>query len=117
MVIGCSKSSATQRAGRAGRERAGKVYRLCTENDFDLNVAQTSVPEIQRCNLAQPVMLLKSLGIDNLLTFQFLSPPHPPHLARAYEVLFSFYFSNYFSIIIIILIFNIIIYFNQIYNL
>lgn len=34
-----------------------------------------TVPEIQRTNLANVVLLLKSLGVDNLLDFHFMDPP------------------------------------------
>jgi pre-mRNA-splicing factor ATP-dependent RNA helicase DHX38/PRP16 len=34
-----------------------------------------SVPEIQRTNLANVVLLLKSLNVDNLLDFGFMDPP------------------------------------------
>ena len=33
------------------------------------------VPEIQRTNLGNVVLLLKSLGINDLLHFDFLDPP------------------------------------------
>ena len=36
---------------------------------------ETSVPEIQRTNLANVVLLLKSLRVDNLLEFDFMDPP------------------------------------------
>ena len=36
---------------------------------------ETSVPEIQRTNLGNVVLLLKSLNIDNLLLFDFMDPP------------------------------------------
>lgn len=35
----------------------------------------SSVPEIQRTNLANVVLLLKSLNVDNLLEFDFMDPP------------------------------------------
>ena len=35
----------------------------------------TTVPEIQRTNLANVVLLLKSLGVENLLQFHFMDPP------------------------------------------
>lgn len=35
----------------------------------------TAVPEIQRTNLANVVLLLKSLGVKDLLQFQFMDPP------------------------------------------
>ncbi|EPZ36918.1 HA2-domain-containing protein, partial [Rozella allomycis CSF55] len=36
---------------------------------------ESTVPEIQRTNLANVVLLLKSLGIQNLLEFDFMDPP------------------------------------------
>jgi HrpA-like RNA helicase len=33
------------------------------------------VPEIQRTNLGNVVLLLKSLGVDDLLAFDFMDPP------------------------------------------
>lgn len=35
----------------------------------------TTVPEIQRTNLANTVLLLKSLGVQDLLQFHFMDPP------------------------------------------
>ena len=35
----------------------------------------TPVPEIQRTNLSNVVLLLKSLGVENLLQFHFMDPP------------------------------------------
>ena len=35
----------------------------------------TTVPEIQRTNLANVVLLLKSLGVQDLLQFHFMDPP------------------------------------------
>ena len=34
-----------------------------------------NIPEIQRINLANVVLLLKSLGVRNLLDFDFMDPP------------------------------------------
>lgn len=34
-----------------------------------------TVPEIQRTNLGNVVLLLKSLNVDNLLDFDFMDPP------------------------------------------
>ena len=34
-----------------------------------------TIPEIQRTNLGNVVLLLKSLGIENLLEFDFMDPP------------------------------------------
>ena len=36
---------------------------------------ETTVPEIQRTNLGNTVLLLKSLNVENLLDFDFMDPP------------------------------------------
>jgi pre-mRNA-splicing factor ATP-dependent RNA helicase DHX38/PRP16 len=36
---------------------------------------ENNIPEIQRTNLANTVLLLKSLGVKNLLEFDFMDPP------------------------------------------
>lgn len=83
-----SKASAAQRAGRAGRTKPGKCYRLYTANDFANLDAQT-VPEVQRSNLAPVILQLKALGIDNVARFDFLTPPPAELVIRALELLYS----------------------------
>lgn len=39
----------------------------------------SSVPEIQRTNLANVVLLLKSLGVRDLMRFHFMDPPPQVH--------------------------------------
>ncbi|KAI6861427.1 ATP dependent RNA helicase [Hortaea werneckii] len=83
-----SKASATQRAGRAGRTKAGKCYRLYPEATFQ-TLPATTVPEIQRSNLAPTILQLKALGIDNIARFDFLTPPPAELIIRALELLYS----------------------------
>ncbi|WPG99124.1 Hypothetical protein R9X50_00193500 [Acrodontium crateriforme] len=83
-----SKASATQRAGRAGRTKPGKCYRLYTEASYS-RLAETTVPEIQRSNLAPTILQLKALGIDNIARFAFLTPPPAELVTRALELLYS----------------------------
>ena len=83
-----SKASATQRAGRAGRTRPGKCLRLYTEQGYE-TLPETNPPEMQRSNLAPVVLQLKALGIDNIVRFDFLSPPPPELVSRALELLYS----------------------------
>ena len=83
-----SKASATQRAGRAGRTKPGKCYRLYTEAAYH-GLPEATVPEIQRSNLAPIILQLKALGIDNVLRFDFLTPPPAELIIRALELLYS----------------------------
>ena len=83
-----SKASATQRAGRAGRTKPGKCYRLYTQPAYE-SLPEATVPEIQRSNLAPIILQLKALGIDNVLRFDFLTPPPAELIIRALELLYS----------------------------
>ncbi|KAI0044061.1 P-loop containing nucleoside triphosphate hydrolase protein [Auriscalpium vulgare] len=53
----------------------GFCYRLYTEMAFRNELFENTIPEIQRTNLANTVLLLKSLGVKNLLEFDFMDPP------------------------------------------
>lgn len=83
-----SQAAATQRAGRAGRTKPGKCYRLFPESAFQV-MDQASVPEIQRSNLAPVILQLKCLGIDNIAHFDYLTPPPSSLVVRALEMLYS----------------------------
>lgn len=87
LVSPISKSSAQQRAGRAGRTRPGKCFRLYTEAAFKKELIEQTYPEILRSNLASTVLELKKLGIDDLVHFDFMDPPAPETMMRALEEL------------------------------
>ncbi|XP_057707126.1 pre-mRNA-splicing factor ATP-dependent RNA helicase PRP16-like [Corythoichthys intestinalis] len=74
-VYPISQANANQRAGRAGRTGPGQCYRLYTHSAYKNEMLTTTVPEIQRTNLANVVLLLKSLGVQDLLHFHFMDPP------------------------------------------
>ena len=63
LVSPISKASAQQRAGRAGRTRPGKCFRLYTEKDFMSELEEQTHPEILRSNLSNTVLELMKLGI------------------------------------------------------
>lgn len=84
-----SKASAKQRAGRAGRVAPGKCLRLMTEEDYHELLPAQTVPEMQRSDLSWVVLLLKALGIDDILHFEFLSPPAAETMIRALELLYA----------------------------
>ena len=83
-----SKASAIQRAGRAGRTRPGKCFRLYPESAYS-SLAESTPPEIQRSNLAPVILQLKALGIENIARFDFLSTPPTEQVARGLELLYS----------------------------
>uniref|UniRef100_A0A1A8E764 Pre-mRNA-splicing factor ATP-dependent RNA helicase DHX16 n=1 Tax=Nothobranchius kadleci TaxID=1051664 RepID=A0A1A8E764_NOTKA len=89
IVTPCSRASANQRAGRAGRVAAGKCFRLYTAWAFKHEMEETTIPEIQRTNLGNVVLLLKSLGINDLIHFDFMDPPPHETLVLALEQLYA----------------------------
>lgn len=70
-----SQANASQRAGRAGRTGPGKAFHLFTEKSFKEELYLQTIPEIQRTNLSNTVLMLKSLGVKDLLDFDFMDPP------------------------------------------
>ena len=74
-VFPCSQAGCNQRSGRAGRTGPGHCWRLFTETAYRNEMLETTVPEIQRTNLGNTVLLLKSLNVENLLEFDFMDPP------------------------------------------
>ncbi|KAI2631695.1 P-loop containing nucleoside triphosphate hydrolase protein [Xylaria nigripes] len=83
-----SKASAAQRAGRAGRTKPGKCFRLFTEEAYQ-RLPDANPPEIQRSNLAPFILQLKALGIDNVVRFEYLTPPPAELMIKATELLYS----------------------------
>jgi pre-mRNA-splicing factor ATP-dependent RNA helicase DHX16 len=89
VVTPVARSSARQRAGRAGRVAAGQCFRMYTAHAFANELEENTVPEIQRTNLGNVVLMLKSLGINDLIHFDFMSPPPAETLIRALEQLYA----------------------------
>ncbi|XP_036320983.1 pre-mRNA-splicing factor ATP-dependent RNA helicase DHX16 [Rhagoletis pomonella] len=89
MVVPISKASANQRAGRAGRTAPGKCFRLYTAWAYKHELEDNTVPEIQRINLGNAVLMLKALGINDLIHFDFLDPPPHETLVLALEQLYA----------------------------
>lgn len=73
---------ASQRAGRAGRTRPGKCYRLYPSRVYNDDFLDVTVPEIQRSSLAGSVLYLKSLDLPDIdiLKFDFLDAPSSKRL-------------------------------------
>lgn len=87
LVCPISKASAMQRAGRAGRTKPGKCFRLYTEKAYKNEMNEQTYPEILRSNLGSIVLQLKKLGVEDLVHFDFMDPPAPETLMRALELL------------------------------
>ncbi|GJQ10396.1 hypothetical protein GpartN1_g2187.t1 [Galdieria partita] len=84
-----SRASADQRAGRAGRNRPGKCYRLYTEDSYWNLLVEHSIPEMCRTNLATAILQLKAIGVENVMNFPFVDAPSAKSVATAFEVLYA----------------------------
>lgn len=83
-----SKAQANQRSGRAGRTGPGKCYRLYTEQSYIKEMLPNTVPEIQRQNLSHTILMLKAIGIDDVLHFEFMDPPSKNSMMTSLEDLY-----------------------------
>mmetsp|Transcript_31530 Transcript_31530/g.72863 ORF Transcript_31530/g.72863 Transcript_31530/m.72863 type:complete len:1102 (+) Transcript_31530:83-3388(+) len=89
LITPVSQANARQRSGRAGRTGPGKCYRLYTELAYRNEMLPTAVPEIQRTNLSNTVLLLKAMGIQDMLSFDFMDSPPVETLINALESLWT----------------------------
>lgn len=81
-----SRASADQRAGRAGREAPGEVYRLFVEGEYQKMPAQTPA-EIVRCEMAAVYLQLKALGVGNIAEFPLMDRPPKQTMVKAAQLL------------------------------
>ncbi|SCU80181.1 LADA_0B05512g1_1 [Lachancea dasiensis] len=89
VVSPISQAQANQRKGRAGRTGAGKCYRLYTESAFLNEMTPNTIPEIQRQNLSYTILMLKAMGINDLLNFEFMDAPPRSSMTSALEDLYN----------------------------
>lgn len=87
-VESVSQAQAAQRAGRAGRIGPGLCFRLYTEDAFE-RLDPDSLPEILRVGLAQVILQLKGMGVQDPTTFDFVTPPDTSSLVRAAKLLYA----------------------------
>ncbi|KAG6331455.1 hypothetical protein ID866_7633 [Astraeus odoratus] len=83
-TVPVSLASATQRAGRAGRTSPGICYRLFPESTL-ASLLPSTPPEITRTDMSTPILQLKSLGIDDLMKFEWVTAPPAESVLRALE--------------------------------
>ncbi|MDK8694512.1 ATP-dependent RNA helicase [Corynebacterium sp. MSK158] len=84
VTVSTSKSSADQRAGRAGREAPGTVIRCYSQDDY-LHFSPHTTPEILSADLTQAALFLDCWGAGP--DFPLLDPPPAPALAAAHATL------------------------------
>ena len=88
MIVPISKVQAKQRSGRAGRTGPGKCLRIYTEQFYKNSMSDVIIPEILRVNLASTILTLKSMGIDNIVDFDFMEKPDSNSIYEALKQLF-----------------------------
>lgn len=88
-VTPISQAQALQRSGRAGRTGPGKCYRLYTERAYHEEMLTSGIPEVQRTCLTNTLLQLKSMGIQDLLTFPWMDAPPLQAVVAALHQLFA----------------------------
>ncbi|KAF3762535.1 P-loop containing nucleoside triphosphate hydrolase protein [Cryphonectria parasitica EP155] len=78
-----SKSSAIQRAGRAGREAPGQCYRLYTEESYENILKDSDLPEILRIDVLGAVLTMKARGINDIFSFPLMDTPDDEAFEKA----------------------------------
>lgn len=89
VTVPCSRASAEQRAGRAGRTGPGMAMRLYTRFAYYSELPESTLPEILRISLDGPVLTLKAMGINDILHFDFMDAPPVEALAASLETLYA----------------------------
>lgn len=84
VTVSTSKSSADQRAGRAGREAPGTVIRCYSQDDYQ-HFSPHTTPEILSADLTQAALFMDCWGAGP--DFPLLDPPPAPALAAAHATL------------------------------
>lgn len=87
-LVRISRASATQRAGRAGRQRPGRAVALWTE-DEDRTLKDADVPEIRRSDLGATLLLLVEWGVTKPESFGWFEAPAPARLEASLKLLRS----------------------------
>ncbi|KAI9713138.1 MAG: DEAH-box ATP-dependent RNA helicase prp22 [Bogoriella megaspora] len=89
IVTPISQAQANQRAGRAGRTGPGRCFRLYTEIAYQSEMLPSTIPDIQRQNVSTTILMLKAMGINDLLHFDFMDSPPVNAMLTALEELYA----------------------------
>lgn len=79
-----SKSSATQRTGRAGRTGPGECYRMYSRSDFE-SFNEFPIPEILRIPLESIILELACLNLGSPKEFDFIERPSDDSVLKSIE--------------------------------
>ena len=85
-VVKIARAAADQRAGRAGRTGPGRCVRLWSESDHR-NRAEFETPEVRRVDLAEAILFLKRLGVNDIPGFRWLDQPETERRVDAEKLL------------------------------
>jgi len=86
-TVRISQARCVQRTGRAGRTGPGRCLRLYTEADYGARPA-FDTPELQRSDLAEPLLMLHGMGIAHPSALPWFEAP-PDTSTNAAEVLLT----------------------------
>ena len=86
MTVGASRSAGIQRAGRAGREGPGAVYRCCSPVEW-ARAPQTPTPEILSADLTRVALELAVWGAPGGAGLSWIDPPPAPAMEAAHRTL------------------------------
>ena len=81
-----SRDSADQRAGRAGREAAGKCIRLWSTSKH-AGLAPRTTPEILRVDLTETILSIRQIGYNSAAHFPWFEQPSQTAIEQANETL------------------------------
>lgn len=81
-----SQASATQRAGRAGRIRAGRCFRLWSEQEHHKRPL-FETPECMRVDLSGAILHLFAWGVKDVNSFRWLDSPNEMVLTQCVQLL------------------------------
>ena len=81
-----SRSSADQRKGRCGRVQNGICVRLYSEDDY-LSRPLFTEPEILRANLAEVILRMLALRLDDISSFPFIDRPAAKSINDGFDLL------------------------------
>ncbi len=85
-TVEITKSNMTQQAGRAGRLEGGEVFWLFTRAHADAR-PEFLKPEMLRTDLTEIVLKLKSMGVKDIASFDFMNKPTAESIASAIDKL------------------------------